>query len=96
MTSSDVPIGAVRGEPSRASDADDVTGHGSINRVPAKSAQAQRGAQKVTASIDSGAEKSAVAKVDSPMKEGLPTMADAPFELVGWRLSEQNFKSRVT
>ena len=34
-------------------------------------------------------------KVDSPLKEGLPISADVPYELVGWKLAERNFKTRI-
>jgi hypothetical protein len=34
-------------------------------------------------------------KHDSPIKAGVQIEADVPFELVGWRLTERNYKTKI-
>jgi hypothetical protein len=36
-----------------------------------------------------------ITKVDSPMKQGVSIEADVPFELVGWKLNEKNYETKI-
>ena len=42
-----------------------------------------------------GASVEMITKVDSPVKQGVQVEADVPFELVGWKLSEKNYKTKI-
>ena len=73
------------------------TGTASLpSKHPLKSAGGNATAAPVAASVDTADLSADVrTKVESPMKEGLPISADVPYELVGWKLAERNFKTRI-
>ena len=75
-------------------DAQVRTGTASLAKHPVKSAggnAAPGGASLGTDDLSADVRT----KVESPLKEGLPISADVPYELVGWKLAERNFKTRI-